>query len=110
LGSYLSGADLTGANLQNVRLSGATLQFAFLTGASLRNARLNGVDLQGADLRAADLSGIEIEHLNSIAGADFSLVQGLDPKIRAMLLGRSSQELDVWNAFTRRTTRQSLTV
>jgi uncharacterized protein YjbI with pentapeptide repeats len=75
----------------------------------LRHARLNGVNLKGADLRAADLTGIEIEHLDSIAGADFSQVQGLNSEIRAMLLGRSAAELDVWNAFTRRTTRQSLT-
>ena len=69
---------------------------------------MNSVDLQGADLRAADLTGIEMETLNSIAGADFSQVQGLDPQIRARLLGHSSAELDTWNPFTRRTTRQSL--
>jgi uncharacterized protein YjbI with pentapeptide repeats len=108
LGAYLNGADLTGANLQNARLSGANLRLAFLTGAYLRNARLNGADLQGVDLRAADLSGVEMEHLQSIAGADFSLVRGLSEANRAMLLGRSSAELDVWNSYTRQTTRQSL--
>jgi hypothetical protein len=61
-----------------------------------------------ADLRAADLSGVEIEHLHSIAGADFSLVQGLSEANRAKLLSRSSAELDVWNPYTRQTTRQSL--
>ena len=110
LGAYLSGADLTGANLQNTKLSGATLQRAFLTGASLRNARLNGVNLAGVDLRAADLSGVEMENLESIAGADFSDVQGLSDNMRSMLLRRSGAELDTWNVFTRRTTRQSLTI
>lgn len=108
LGAYLNGADLTGANLQNARLSGSTMRLAFLTGAYLRNARLNGVDLQGADLRAADLSNVEMENLQSIAGADFSLVQGLSEANRAMLLKRPTTELDVWNPYTRRTTRQSL--
>jgi uncharacterized protein YjbI with pentapeptide repeats len=68
------------------------------------------VNLQGADLRAADLTDIKIEHLESIAGADFSQVQGLSNDIRSMLLGRSGLELDTWNPFTRRTTKQSLTL
>uniref|UniRef100_UPI00286A6C28 pentapeptide repeat-containing protein n=1 Tax=Chamaesiphon sp. OTE_8_metabat_110 TaxID=2964696 RepID=UPI00286A6C28 len=110
LGAYLSGADLTGANLQNSRLSGATLQRAFLTGASLRNARLNGVNLAGVDFRAADLSGVEMENLESIAGADFTQVQGLSDRLRHVLLSRSGAELDTWNVFTRRTTRQSLSI
>ena len=101
---------LVGDNLQTARLSGATLQRAFLTGASLRNAGLNGVNLEGTDLRAADLTGVEMEHLTSIAGADFSQVQGLSDEIRSSLLGRTAAELDVWNPFTRRTTRQSLTL
>jgi uncharacterized protein YjbI with pentapeptide repeats len=66
------------------------------------------VNLAGVDLRAADLSGVEMENLESIAGADFSQVQGLNDNTRSMLLNRSGAELDTWNAFTRRTTRQSL--
>jgi hypothetical protein len=50
-----------------------------------------------------------MEHLQSIAGADFTLAQGLSEANRAKLLSRSSAELDVWNPYTRRTTRQSLT-
>jgi Pentapeptide repeats (8 copies) len=33
---------------------------------------LNGANLAGVDLRAADLTDIEFEHLENIAGADFS--------------------------------------
>ena len=107
-GAYLSGADLTGANLQGAALSGADLSRAYLTGAFLRDARLTGVDLRMADLRAADLSGVALEHLHSIAGADFTLVQGLSEANKALLCSRPPSELDVWNAYTRRTTRESL--
>ena len=107
-GAYLSGADLTGANLEGAALSGATLQNALLTGAYLRNAILIGAELQGADLRAADLTGANLEQLKSIAGADFSLVQGLTEEARAMLRSRSSKELGTWNSFTRNNTAQSL--
>jgi uncharacterized protein YjbI with pentapeptide repeats len=108
LGAYLSGADLTGANLEGVSFSGANLREAFLTGAYLRNARLNGAELQNVDLRAADLTGAELNNLQSIAGADFSSVQGLSPSVRGMLCSRPTAELDTWNPFTRRTTRESL--
>jgi uncharacterized protein YjbI with pentapeptide repeats len=69
---------------------------------------LNGTELAGADLRAADLQGVEMENLPSIAGADFGQVQGLSDTTRTMLLSRPPAELDVWNAYTRRTTRKSL--
>jgi uncharacterized protein YjbI with pentapeptide repeats len=108
LGAYLSGADLTGANLQNVRFSGADLRRAFFTGACLYHARLTGADLSGVDFRGADFRGVEMEHLQSIAGADFTLVQGLSEAGRSMLLSRPAAELDVWNAYTRKTTRDSL--
>jgi uncharacterized protein YjbI with pentapeptide repeats len=91
-------------------LSGADLHRAYLTGAFLKDARLTNCDLRMVDLRAANLSGVEFEHLGSIAGADFSLVQGLSDNARAMLKSRPPAELDVWNSFTRRTTRESLEV
>jgi uncharacterized protein YjbI with pentapeptide repeats len=100
-GAYLSGADLTGANLEGAALSGANLQNAFLTGAYLRNAMLIGVELQGADLRAADLTGANLDQLKSIAGADFTLAQGLSDATKAMLCSRNAQEIGTWNAFTR---------
>ena len=51
---------------------------------------------------------IEIEHVQSIAGADFTMVQGLHKEAKAQLRTRHFTELDVWNAYTRKTTRESL--
>lgn len=110
LGAYLSGADLTGADLHNARLSGADLRRAFLTGAYLVNARLTGADVSGVDFRGANLSYTDMEHLQSIAGADFGQVQGLAETVRSQLLSRPAAELDVWNSYTRRSTRDSLTL
>ncbi len=109
LGAYLRGADLTGANLQGARLSGADLRHAYLTGAYLRNARLTGANLAAVDLRAADLTDAEFEHLETIAGADFTLAQGLSDTMRSRLLNHPAKELETRNSFTRRTTRESLT-
>jgi uncharacterized protein YjbI with pentapeptide repeats len=64
--------NLSGMMLAQVNLSGADLREADLTDANLQDAQMSG-----ADLLAADLSGVEIEHLQSIAGADFTLAQGL---------------------------------
>ena len=108
LGAYLTGADLTGANLKGARLSNADLRKAFLTGACLRNAGLNNANLEQVDLRAADLTGAEFDELEAVAGADFSLVQGLSDRQRHYLLNQSDTVLDTWNVFTRQTTRESL--
>jgi len=94
--------------LEGAALSGASLQNAFLTRAYLRNAILIEVELQGADLRAADLTGANLEQLKSIAGADFTLAQGLTQEMKAMLCSRDPKELGTWNAFTRKNTAQSL--
>ena len=48
--------------------------------------------------------------VGNIAGADFTMAQGLTRRSRGQLLGRSTQELDVWNGLTRNTTRRSLEV
>jgi uncharacterized protein YjbI with pentapeptide repeats len=107
LGSYLAGADFTGANLAGARLSGADVKRAYFTGAFLRGARMNNLDLIGCDFRAADLTDVELENLQGIKGADFSQAI-MSEGLRARLLGRSADELDVRNSFTRRTTRESL--
>lgn len=107
-GAYLSGADLTGANLTGAYLSGASLKGTFLAGACLRGARLNGAELQGADLRAADLTDANLEQLQGIAGADFTLAQGLTDEVKAMLCCHPSKDLGTWNTFTRSNTAQSL--
>ncbi len=99
---------MTGANLEGAALSGANLQGAFLTGAYLRQARLISAELQGVDLRGADLTEVNWEQLQSIAGADFTGVQGLSELDRTCLCSRPSQELGTWNAFTRSNTAKSL--
>jgi uncharacterized protein YjbI with pentapeptide repeats len=108
MGAYLSGADFTGAILDDVALSGANLQKAILTGASLRHARLSSTELKGADLRATDLTEANLSNLQNIAGADFSLAQGLSDETRASLLSYSPVELTTWNPYTRCNTKDSL--
>ncbi|MGD1936643.1 MAG: pentapeptide repeat-containing protein [Cyanophyceae cyanobacterium] len=108
LGAYLSGADFTGANLADAAFSSADLRRASFTGAYLVNARFNSAQLDQVDFRGADLTGVQMENPQGITGADFYRVQGLPENLRATLLGRSPDELDVWNGFTRRSTRDSL--
>ena len=110
LGAYVSGTDFTGANLSNVRLSSADMRRCFLTGAYLKGARLNNVNLQGVDFRGADLTDVDMTLLENIAGADFGQVQGLSDELRSRLLSRPASELDEWNPYTRRSTRDSLVV
>ena len=107
-GTYLSGANLQGANLSGAGLSGANLQKAFLIGANLQGVSMAGTELQRADLRAANLTDADFSAVGSIAGADFGDAVGLSEQSRAKLLSHPAAELDEWNAFTRRTTRQSL--
>ncbi|MEO0491708.1 MAG: hypothetical protein AAFZ49_19470 [Cyanobacteria bacterium J06659_2] len=59
-------------------------------------------------MRAVDFTDAEFDTLESIAGADFTLVQGISQEKRAYLQSRPEAELDTWNAFTRKTTRESL--
>ncbi|MEM8613988.1 MAG: pentapeptide repeat-containing protein, partial [Cyanobacteria bacterium P01_H01_bin.105] len=58
--------------------------------------------------RASDLTGVDFEMVGSIAGADFTMAQGLTPNSRGQLLRHPTNELDVWNGLTRNTTRRSL--
>ncbi len=108
IGAYLGGADLTGANLAGARLVQADLRKAVLTGAYLRKARLNGANLAGVDLRAADLTDADFERFESIAGADFTNVQGLCDEMRSRLLSHPQQELNTLNQLTLKTTLASL--
>ena len=66
---YLSGADLSDADLRRANLSGADLRRANLSGAdlrraNLRRANLSGADLSDADLRRANLSGADLRRAN----------------------------------------------
>jgi hypothetical protein len=58
-GANLSGADLSGANLSEADLSGANL-----SGANLSGANLSGADLSVANLSGADLSGANLIEAN----------------------------------------------
>ncbi|WP_314175245.1 pentapeptide repeat-containing protein [Streptomyces winkii] len=71
-GAQLSGADLTGAriggaNLTNTQLHGADLTRAWLRGADLTRAGLGNADLTGAWLGGADLTHAQLR------GADLTL-------------------------------------
>ena len=88
LRSNLVGANLAGADLQDVDVSGA----------NLRNANLSGVNLQGANLRKTDLSGADLEEAN-LEDADVSGAHLWN----ANLSGAVLQDADVsgahlWNA------------
>jgi uncharacterized protein YjbI with pentapeptide repeats len=96
--------------LMGARMSGAALGKACLVGAFLKDARLGNVDLALTDCRGADFSGVEMEIVESIAGADFYRAQNMSESLRSFLLGRSSAELNTRNSFTRRTTKESLAV
>jgi uncharacterized protein YjbI with pentapeptide repeats len=109
-GAQLHGAYLNSANLRHADLQGASFLGAYLSGADLRLARLNNTQLDYADFRSADLTDVELDNLQSITGADFFEVEGLDESTRANLCHRSDRELDTWNPLTRRTTRDSLTI
>src|SRR6476661_2206678 len=125
--SYLFRADLQGCNLVDAQLQEAKLKLAQYDAhtlwpegfnyknsgaigpqANLSGAFLNTAYLRGADLQGADLTGANLEQLKSIAGADFTLAQGLTQEMKAMLRSRDRKELGTWNAFTRNNTAQSL--
>ena len=68
LRSNLAGANLSGADLQDVDASGANLLGANLQGADLSGADLSGADLQEANLQDADVSGTHLRYAN-LSGA-----------------------------------------
>jgi hypothetical protein len=70
--------------------------------------RLRSVQDAQPNLQFFDVSGVL--HLTISTGAEFDRVQEMINNTRSMLLSRSRAELDTWNAFTRRTTRQSLSL
>jgi len=70
-GADLDGAKLCGANLNGAELSDAYLIDADLSGAHLSSAYLNSADLSGANLSSADLSGADLSSAN-LSGANLS--------------------------------------
>jgi hypothetical protein len=59
--AYLTGANLSYANLYGAYLNGAYLTGANLTGANLIFANLRGADLSDANLRGVDLYGVFVD-------------------------------------------------
>ncbi|MBP5974151.1 pentapeptide repeat-containing protein [Brasilonema sp. CT11] len=67
VGQFLSGADLSradlgGAYLSDANLSAANLSDAYLSGVDLSDAYLSAANLSGAYLRRADLSGADLSN------------------------------------------------
>ena len=58
---------------------------------------------------AADFTGAKFEQLESIAGAAFTLVQGLSDAKRSRLLSQPTQQLEPIHPLILRTTLESLT-
>jgi hypothetical protein len=69
--AYLSGANLSRANLSGADLSGAYLSEADLSGANLSGAYFSRADLSGADLSGAYLSRANLSGAD-LNGADLS--------------------------------------
>jgi uncharacterized protein YjbI with pentapeptide repeats len=80
-GAYLSGANLGGANLGNVNLSGANL-----SGANLGNVNLSGANLGGANLSDANLGGANLSGAN-LSGANLSDAYLIDANFSGAYLG-----------------------
>ncbi|MBD2500292.1 pentapeptide repeat-containing protein [Anabaena azotica] len=67
----LSGADLSSTDFIGANLTGANLSGTNLIGAYFSNANLNGADLSGANLNGADLGGANLSGAD-LRGANFS--------------------------------------
>ena len=102
-GSWMIGADLRMACLENAILVGVNLQEADLTGAKLQEAKLNGAQLQGAILKEARLQEANLTEANlqrailknaKLQGATLS-----DAQLQtAELAGAQLQEAVLWRA------------
>jgi uncharacterized protein YjbI with pentapeptide repeats len=66
--------------------------------------------LSEADLRATDLTDAEFEQLESIAGADFSRVQGMSDVMRSRLLSQPVKQLETHHPTTLKITLSSLSL
>ncbi|NEO58260.1 MAG: low-complexity protein [Okeania sp. SIO3B5] len=66
VGSFLSGADLSDANLRNADLSGANLRNADLSGTNLIRADLRNADLSGTNISDADLIHVNLRNAELI--------------------------------------------
>ena len=71
VGKFLSGADLSHADLTETDLNGADLSFADLSHADFSEADLSGANLSGADLSYVGLLGTKLNDAN-LSGADLN--------------------------------------
>ncbi len=85
----LSGADLSRANLRGANLSGANLSRAYLSGADLSRANLRGANLSGADLSGANLSGANLRGAN-LSGANLTGANLTDANLRGARWSRAT--------------------
>lgn len=79
-GSWLRGAQLSGAKLNKAIIEHVQLRGAMLAGAELREAHLKGTWLLGADMRHATLTGADLEDVR-MHGADL-----FDANLRATVM------------------------
>ncbi len=89
-GAYLSGADLSDANL-----SGANLSGAYLSGADLSDANLSGAYLSGAYLSGANLP----DRTFVIFGEEYAVTITNGEYVRA---GCQNHHIDAWRKFSKR--------
>ncbi|MBW4458550.1 MAG: pentapeptide repeat-containing protein [Nostoc indistinguendum CM1-VF10] len=78
VGYFLSGANLSDANLYGANLYGANLEGANLYGANLEGANLYGANLDGANLYGADLYGANLLSITWDEDTNWNGVRELD--------------------------------
>ena len=110
-GSWLKGADLRKARLQEAILTGASLQEADLSRAHLQETNLEDAQLQGADLSRAHLQGADFEDAElqeadlsraHLQGADLSWTQLQEADLsRAQLQGANLLSAELQEADLR---------
>ena len=118
--SWLKGANLAGAHLENAVLSYAHLQGANLVRAQLQGARLGGTQLQranlvGAQLQGARLGGAQLQRANLVgaqlqgAGLASARLQGAN-LASARLQGAFLVEVQLQGAYLQGVTLQGATL
>ncbi|MFI5548850.1 pentapeptide repeat-containing protein [Streptomyces sp. NPDC051738] len=89
-GTYLRGADLDRANLQDAKLDGADLLMASLSDAHLGGADLADVDLRASDLTDADLTDAVLDRADlrfaNLRGADLTEAKMVGVYVRSAKL------------------------
>jgi hypothetical protein len=103
--SQMGGADLRGANLSGAKLEAAVLVGCDLSGADLSDAILDGADvtdsnLSRSDIDRASLFGLRYGTFESMRGHYFG-IRGLDSAFGNALFVRDARDRDYLDAFER---------